>query len=98
MRLIMSLRVLMHKNRGLGSSVGMYISFHQLFFMTTPLLFADRFIGSCMWDGKRHLSELYMGLQQLHQPSYNRWRMLENGCGLYVSTMLFRKLLLLHEF
>lgn len=33
--------------------------------MPTPLLFADRLIGS-MWDGERHLSELYIAPQQLH--------------------------------
>lgn len=53
------------------------------FFMPTPLLFADRLIGSCMWDGERHLSELYMGPQQLHKQPHDRWRMLENVACVY---------------
>lgn len=54
-----------------------------LSYMPTPFLFADSLIGSCMWDGERHLSELYMGLQQLHKPSYNRWRLLDNVACVY---------------
>lgn len=78
----MSLSIYVY-HRGLGSSAGLYISTHQLFFIICQLLssplFADRLIGSCMWDGERHLSELYMQPQQLHKQPHNRWRVLERA-------------------
>lgn len=49
-------------------------------------VFADRLIGSCMWDGERHLSDLYTRLLQLRkekQHFYNRWRTLENVACVY---------------
>lgn len=60
-------------HRDLGTSVGPYISTHQLFLS----LFADRLTGSREWDEERHLSELYTGLQKLHKQPNNRWRMLK---------------------
>lgn len=56
--------------------------------MPTSFLFADRLIGSCMWDGEGHLSKLYMGLRQLHKPPYNRWRMLENVASVNRTSVL----------
>lgn len=72
-------------HRGRGSSVGLYISTHQLFFLICQLLFCllTDSIGSCMWDGERHLSKLYMGPEQLHKQPHNRWRMLGNVACVY---------------
>lgn len=53
----------------------------QLVFFFCVRTFADRLTGSCMWDGERHLSDLYTRLPQLHkekQHFYNRWRTLGN--------------------
>ncbi len=79
----MSLRVHMCTIETLAVQWACILAPAVLSYMPTPLLFADRLIGSCMWDGERHLSELYMGLEQLHKQPLNRWRMPGNVACVY---------------